>query len=101
MQRKFREEKRVIPSTWDGCRVGAKKGFVGEVTFGLALNEWNLDKGGCFLSTWNEQWKMYQSNAGQLSRSFPNQYALRDGEEKGIVGGEETMERVLNRKMKA
>lgn len=57
---------------------------MGEVTFGLALNEWNFDKGGCFLNTWNEQWKTYQSNADQLSRSFPNQHTLRDGEEKGL-----------------
>lgn len=33
-----------------------KEGFVGEVTFELALNGWDFDKGRCFLSRWNGQW---------------------------------------------
>lgn len=40
MLRKFREVKRMIIFNWNGGE-GIKEGFVGKVTFDLALNEWN------------------------------------------------------------
>lgn len=50
------KRKRAVTSIWDGGQ-GLKAGSVGEVTIGSALNEWDFDYEGCFLSKWKKQGK--------------------------------------------